>query len=86
MAETTDARTYIRDNSNSDVSGIVVVETSDEQGFRVTENRDLGWSAPFWMPRGEFSAVTHSDDVELVGVLNNDKFERVLDAAEPVDA
>lgn len=74
-------QTYFSDDSDSDTSGILVVETGDE-GVRVTENRFVGWCAPFWMPEQEFRAATHSDDVEQLGLLNDEKFERVVDVAK----
>lgn len=74
-------RTYFRDDSESDVSAIIVVECDDDQ-IRVTENRsDVHWSAPFWMPEGEFRASVHQDDVEEVGIISADKFEKVMNIA-----
>jgi hypothetical protein len=78
----TQPKTYIRDESESDVSAIIVVETGDE-GVRVTENRsDVHWSAPFWMPEHEFRANTHGDSIETVGVIPDEKFEQVMSIAE----
>jgi len=79
-------REYIRDESDNDVSGIIVVETN-ENGVRVTENRDdVHWSAPFWMPRREFASVTHADSVSVVGRISKSKFDEVMSLAEPAEA
>lgn len=75
-------KTYYRDGQDdSDVSGIIVVETGDE-GVRVTENRDdVHWSAPYWMPEQQFRANTESDAIEKVGVLPDEKFNKVMGLA-----
>lgn len=79
-------QTYIRDESQRKVSGIVVVETGDE-GVRVIENRDdTGWSFPFWMPDREFKTNTHGDDVSRVGLLSDEKFEQVMSLAKSMEA
>lgn len=70
---------YFSDDSDSDTSGILVVGTGDE-GVRVTENRLVGWCAPFWMPVEEFDALTES--AELLGLLSDEKFERVVGVAK----
>lgn len=78
-------QTYVRDESESDVSGIVVVETGDE-GVRVTENRsDVHWSLPFWMSEQEFRTHTHGDSIEEVGRLPDEKFADVLSVAKSDD-
>lgn len=78
-------KTYFRDDSPSDVSGIVVVDAGDE-GVRVTENRDdVHWSLPFWMPEREFRTNTHGDLVEEVGVLPDDTFGEVMAVAQSDD-
>lgn len=75
-------RDYIRDESDNDVSAILVVETG-EQGVRVTENRDdVHWSAPFWMPESQFRANTHSDSIEHVSRISKSKFDEVMSIAE----
>jgi hypothetical protein len=75
-------QTYVRDESQRNVSGIVVVETGDE-GVRVVENRDdMGWSFPFWMPEQEFRTHTHGDSIETVGRLSDEKFEQVVSIAK----
>jgi hypothetical protein len=70
-------KTYYRDESDSDVSGILVVEEDGDE-YRVMENRLNGWCAPFWMPEPQFRANTHSDSIKKVGRLPDQKFERVL--------
>lgn len=77
----TQPQTYYRDEQDeSDVSAIIVVETGDE-GVRVTENRsDVHWSAPFWMPEQEFRSSVE-DATETVGLLPDEKFSGVMDAA-----
>jgi len=78
----TQPQTYFRDEQDeSDVSSIIVVETGDE-GVRVTENRsDVHWSAPFWMPEQEFRSSVE-DATEQVGLVPDEKFERVMSIAE----
>jgi hypothetical protein len=78
----TQPKTYFRDESESDVSAIIVVENGEE-GVRVTENReDVHWSAPYWMPEQEFRANTHGDSIEQVGVIPDEKFEQVMSIAD----
>lgn len=61
--------TYYRDNSDSDITGIVIIESDDDQ-LRVTENRDGDWCKPFWMPVSELE----SHQTETVGKLSSDQF------------
>lgn len=74
-------KAYHRDESESDVDGIVVVDVGDDQ-LRVTEKTELGWCKPFWMPEQEFRAHTHGDDVTHVGQLADHQFDGVLKQAE----
>lgn len=77
----TQPQTYYRDEQDeSDVSAIIVVETGDE-GVRVTENReDVHWSAPYWMPEGEFRSSVENA-TETVGLVPDEKFGAVMDSA-----
>lgn len=73
-------QTYFRDNSDSDIQGIVVVE-KDGDDVRVTENRNTNWCAPFWMEGWEFQrSVVKS--TERVGILPDDKYAQVMSMAE----
>ena len=71
-------KTYLREHGENDVKGIVVVEAGDGQ-FRVTENREPGiWCKPFWMPEAELDSY----NTEHVGLLPDEKFEKVVSLAE----
>lgn len=82
MGMAPEPQTYFRDESDSDVAGFVVIENPPSERYRVTENRESGWCAPFWMPEGEFRAHTHADGVEEVGQLPDKKFEQVVSLAK----
>lgn len=74
-----EAQTYFRDESDSDIQGIVVVE-KDHDDVRVTENRGSEWCAPFWMEGWEFQrSVVKS--TERVGELPDEKFAQVMSMA-----
>ena len=74
-----EAQTYFRDESDSDIQGIVVVET-DGSDVRVTENRDTNWCAPFWMKGTEFN-IKGKKMCERVGELPDEKFAQVMSMA-----
>jgi hypothetical protein len=73
-------KTYFRDESSSDVTGIVVVGSGDK-GVRVTENRNSSWCAPFWMDETEFD-ISVKKKAERVGKLPDDKYAQVMSMAE----
>jgi hypothetical protein len=68
-----DTQTYFRDVGDNDVKGIAILETSESDGYRVSENRDGEWCKPFWMPEDELE----SHDTEKVGILSSDQYLRV---------
>ena len=66
-------QTYLRDNGDEGIDGIAIIEVSDSEGYRVTENREAGWCKPFWMPESELL----SHDVEVVGNLSSEQYLRL---------
>lgn len=71
-----DRQAYLRENTDDAISGIVVIETDESDGYRITENRDDGWCKPFWMPADQLL----SHDTEHVGQLSSDQYMRVCQA------
>jgi hypothetical protein len=69
-------KTAFRDNGDSDVAGIVVVE-SDENSVRVVEKRSGDWCLPFWMPTEEFESHTGASHVEHIGSMNDPDFNQI---------
>lgn len=76
----TEPRTYFRDETDSDISGVVVLDTDDDS-LRVTENRENGWCKPFWMPEGEFHGSVKNASTK-VGQLPEEKHSAVVNAAK----
>lgn len=61
-------KTYLRDQTDSDVKGIVILDANERKSrYYVTENRDGEWCYPFFMPEGELESY----DTEEVGVLSS---------------
>jgi len=69
-------QTYLRDNGDEGIDGIAIIEVSDSEGYRVTENREDGWCKPFWMPESELL----SHDTEHVGTLTSEQYLLLCEA------
>ena len=71
-------RTYFKDETDNDISGLIVLESSDGC-VRVTENRSDGWCVPYQMPVDRFREAI--DGAKKIGLLPEDKFDRVIETA-----
>lgn len=75
-------QTYLRDtDEESDINGIAVLEVSESDGYRLTEQRDGEWCKPFWMPESEL--LSHS--TEVVGNLSSDQYLRLCQKVGATD-
>lgn len=74
-----EAKDYFQDKTDSDIGGIVIVET-DGSDAKVTENRENGWCAPFWMKGTHFNVQVKKRS-ERVGKVNDEQFEQIVNMA-----
>ena len=76
-----DRQTYFRDTVADDIEGMVVIDTDESVGYRITEKRDGEWCKPFWMSEAEFQSLQPN----RVGQLSSEaylKLCRVVGIAE----
>lgn len=55
----------------------LIVVATGSRGIRVTEKRG-DWCDPFWMPEDEFDSLVSDNDVERVGKLTTEQFDKIL--------